>query len=422
MSTVSTTPESSPLTDRSARALRPRASLYEVPDGTIAGLKLRVMPSGAKTWSYRYRVGRGERRVSLGPFPALGLRAARDLARDHLLAVRKGADPSAARRSGREDPTVRELFDDCLERHWKRRAATWRDIERLLAGNPNGPSRGAIPRHWWTRPARDITPRDVIRLLDDIVEAGHPATADKVHAFLGKMFRHGVPRGMVDSNPVRDVPKPHGLVVRDADPLAPRQIRKLWSVLTREHPVIAAFYRLRLLTLQRGRQVRMMRWEDIEHTEDGRVGSWWTAPGSSTKNQEPDRVFLNAPARREIERLRPLTGAGEYVLASPRLPGQPLSPLQGGSRRIRESAGLPHDWARDFRLTGTTWLAERGVSPHTCDRVLGHKVAGVIRHYDRYSYDGPKREAVTRWGDRVLEILLRRRAEPGKVVEIRGRA
>ena len=71
----------------------------------------------------------------------------------------------------------------------------------------------------------------------------------------------------VDSNPVRDVPLPHSPNVADAQPLTDEQMRKMWSVLTREDRVVAAFYRLRILVLQRGRQVRMMKWTDLDHTD-----------------------------------------------------------------------------------------------------------------------------------------------------------
>ncbi len=75
-------------------------------------------------------------------------------------------------------------------------------------------------------------------------------------------------------------------------------------------------------------------------------------------------------------------------------------------------------------MTGATWLTEHGTSPDTVDRVLGHQkvgLTGVRAAYDRYSFDKEKREAVNKWGDHLLAVLLRRHPEPAKVVEIGSR-
>jgi hypothetical protein len=55
-----TTTKDRPLTAREVAALKPRTERYEVPvgDPKLPGLVLRVQPSGAKSWSLAYRVGR----------------------------------------------------------------------------------------------------------------------------------------------------------------------------------------------------------------------------------------------------------------------------------------------------------------------------------------------------------------------------
>ena len=118
------------LTDRTARALRPRKKQYEVPDGKVRGLTLRVLPSGAKTWSYRYRIGRRQHRISLGLFPAVGIANARDIAEDTLLKVRKGADPASEKRAQLNDDaagTFGALADRYLEEHAKPNKRSWKE-------------------------------------------------------------------------------------------------------------------------------------------------------------------------------------------------------------------------------------------------------------------------------------------------------
>jgi|GEM_PF-2330683 len=67
------------LTDTICRKAKPAEARYSVPDAKTPGLELRVMPTGSKTWTFRYRAKSGQqRRVSFGAYPAKTLKAARD--------------------------------------------------------------------------------------------------------------------------------------------------------------------------------------------------------------------------------------------------------------------------------------------------------------------------------------------------------
>src|SRR6185369_1334820 len=82
---------------------------------------------------------------------------------------------------------------------------------------------------------------------------------------------------------------------------------------------MAAFYKLRLLTAQRGGEVAAMRWQDVD-LEAG----WWTVPAGASKNKLAHRVPVNASALALIKALKPedLEKASPYVLgAHARRPG-----------------------------------------------------------------------------------------------------
>jgi Arm DNA-binding domain len=101
------------LLDAQIRALQPRATRYLVSDGR--GLSLDVLPSGVKSWMYRYRHDGKPQKVTLGRYPDLTLKAARDK-RDELatqvVGGRSPAQEKKARREGRDDePTMREFGD-----------------------------------------------------------------------------------------------------------------------------------------------------------------------------------------------------------------------------------------------------------------------------------------------------------------------
>src|SRR4051812_32273953 len=78
-------------------------------DTDLAGFGLRVTP-GAKTFIVQYRVGHGrtapKRRLSLGQYGALTVEQARQLAKEILADVARGADPAASRNADKIAPTV----------------------------------------------------------------------------------------------------------------------------------------------------------------------------------------------------------------------------------------------------------------------------------------------------------------------------
>ena len=67
------------LTTKAVEAIKPTTARKEIPDALLPGLYLIVQPSGARSWAGRYRHNGKPRKHTLGPFPAIDLKAARTL-------------------------------------------------------------------------------------------------------------------------------------------------------------------------------------------------------------------------------------------------------------------------------------------------------------------------------------------------------
>ena len=72
------------------------------PAGGVAGLLLRVTPTGAKSWILRVRVGNRRRDIGLGGYPDITLSQARERAREKRAMIESGIDPVIQRRQARE--------------------------------------------------------------------------------------------------------------------------------------------------------------------------------------------------------------------------------------------------------------------------------------------------------------------------------
>ena len=85
------------LTVKAIDSFKPSAARREIPDGHTRGLFYVLQPSGAASWAVRYRFGGKPKKLTLGPYPAIDLKAARQMAGEAIKTVAKGDDPAAAK-------------------------------------------------------------------------------------------------------------------------------------------------------------------------------------------------------------------------------------------------------------------------------------------------------------------------------------
>src|SRR5262249_1885983 len=194
-----------PLTVTSvARVKPPRRGQTDYFDKGYPGLGLRVSYGGAKAWFFFYRLNDKLRRMSLGRYPGMSLTEAREAWRAARLAVSKGESPAHLR------PTTADTFA-AVAHEWLKRdqgqnrsvAEVRRTIERDV--NPV----------WGDRLIAGIARRDALELIDGIADRGAIPMARRLHAHLHRLFRWSVGRGIIEINPIADLPKPGAAVKRD---------------------------------------------------------------------------------------------------------------------------------------------------------------------------------------------------------------
>jgi integrase len=300
------------LTDRQIRAAKVPEGLnqIELVDDQVRGLRLRVYAGGARTWMLAYRRQEDNRRrqVSLGPYPGVSLKQARQLAGMEIGKVAAGEDPKGERderRAGSAAASVAEVADLYLTSY-----AQEHKRPKGYAMDRWQFETYVLPR-WRDRAVDQVTKADVRELLEDLASGklaarGKPTkvAARNLKALLSKMFDWAADRGMLAGNPAAGVKLPdrvreHLKKGGKDRVLSDEEIALLWEQLevleddarTKKHaPVSAAAFRLILLTAQRPGEVFKMRWRDIED------GAWWMIPAEIAKNGEANRVYLSEKA------------------------------------------------------------------------------------------------------------------------------
>ena len=275
-----TTPDAKAETDRRVPA---RSAARPEPDRLLVHLVRRLRRPSHALWSQDVHGAlppRGRyRRVKLGVYPELSLADARRRARQVVGEVASDRDPAQARRDARLAPTFEHLANLYVEKHARVKKRSWKEDRRVI-------NKELFPA-WRAMRAAEIRRRDIRTPIEKIAERPAPSMANRTQALIHKMFNSAIAHEIVEFNPCAQLEHPAKERARDRI-LTDAEIRQFWSVLDGEPPHLAAAFRLRLITAQRGGEVHGMRWEDIDL--DGR---WWTIPGSVAKNGLAHRVPLS---------------------------------------------------------------------------------------------------------------------------------
>ena len=405
------------LTVQAIERLKPDAARrLEIPDATLPGLYFIIQPSGAKSWAVRYRHGGRTRKLTLGTYPGLDLAQARAEGRAALHSVSLGQDPVAERKVV-DPPPARDLvgpvIDSFIERHVKprNRPRTAEETIRIL--------RTKVLPVWDGRKIQDIGRRDVIELLDRIVDAGTPVAANRTLAALSKLFNWAADRGVIDANPCVRIKAPAAETSRDRV-LSDDELRLLWRACAKIGWPFGPFVQILLLTAQRRDEVAKMR--RVELREGGTL---WTIPAERAKNGQAHDVPLSGGAQGVLGSLPRVAGRAGYLIsttgnsgisgyakAKARLDAVMLTLAQSDA----EEAGEERDavqiepWRlHDLRRTAATGMARLGVEPHVVEAVLNHRsgtITGVARIYNRHSYGPERRAALEAWAAHVETLII----------------
>lgn len=390
------------LTDRTIRAMKPGDRQYEMTDPKTPGLALRILPSGTKSWSFRFRRGRRWGRVSLGPYPAVGLSDARDLATEHLRNLKKeGRDPSREKQMQRDAPTVAQLAERFLEVHVraKRKRNTILQYERTLRLHVL-PRIGSIL-------AEAITRADMANLHHAMKD--EPVAANRAIAVCSAMFGLAEVWGIRPdySNPCRRIERYHEKARKRF--MSGKELAKLGKALRKveEDQTVpwqaAAAIRLLILTGMRKGEMLSLRWDGID-LERG------TATLTDSKTGARD-VALGAAAREVLTGLPDLDTP--WVLPAERGNGHFVG-LHRPWVKIRNTAGLDDLRIHDLRHSFASVGAAGGDSLLVIGALLGHRQPTTTARYAHLAND-PARAVADRISGEIAAALSGRKAKVRKI-------
>lgn len=402
-----------------------------------AGLYFDARPTGSGWWRLRYWIDNREGMLSLGTYPEVSLKAARERRDEARGLIASGTDPSDARKvekaqrehrrkvqvmekEGKPAPgTFEAIAREWLEViHQAKVSAGHADRTRIRFEQDVFPWLGCIPINGIEAPA-------LLACLRRVVQRGAIETAHRIKDSCGQVFRYGIACGHCERNPAADltdalppVPTRHHAAIVDPQ-RAGALLRELVDY--KGHPVTRAALVLSALLFLRPGELRQLEWAWLDMDE-----GMLTIPASLMKrskiekaNGAPHLVPLAPQALKVLEELRPLTGHGRYLFPSLLTGERPMSEntVRGALRRM----GYTNEdmTAHGFRAMARTLAAERlDIAPAVIEAQLAHAVPDALgRAYNRTQFVQQRRELMAKWAD-----YLDRLREGAQVIPIRQTA
>lgn len=385
------------LSELQIKNAKPADKPYRMADG--GGLYVEVSPAGGKLWRLKFRFDGKEKRLSLGAYPAVGLKAARTMREDARQLLAQGIDPAAhkqaqkASRSERAGNSFEVIAQEWFETKMKPTRSeghTSKIIARL--------KRDVFP---WLggMPIDSINAPDVLAVLRRIESRGAIETAHRAKGDISQVMRYAIATGRASRDPCPDLrgaltpsvpthfaaitdPEEAGVFLRTAEGYTGTLI-------------VRTALKLAPMVFARPGELRHMKWQDVDFD----ACEW-----RYTVNKGGKRDHLVPLARQAVEALRelhPLTGRGQYVFAG----HNPQRPMSGNTvnaalRRMGFDTKTEIT-GHGFRAMARTMLAERlDERPEVIEHQLSHKVPDALgTAYNRTKFLDRRKMMMQMWAD-----------------------
>jgi integrase len=384
-----------PLTDTALKAAKPTGKSQRLFDG--AGLYLEISPAGGKWWRFKYRFDSKEKRLSLGVYPDVSLKEARERRDEMRRLIANGVDPGVNRKIQKTAKLERSANSfEVIAREWyAKHSPGWaashssKIIRRL--------EKDVFP---WIggRPISEISAPELLTVLRRIEGRGTLDTAHRAGGNCSQVFRYAIATGRAWRDPVPDLrgalpPTRGGNFAAITDPAKVGALLRAIDAFEGTFVVQSAL-RLAPLIFVRPGELRRAQWEEIDF--DRAEWRYWV-----TKTKTEHSVPLAAQSLAILKDLHPLTGHGRHVFPG-RDPKQPMSEAAVNAALRRMGYDTKTEiTGHGFRAMARTILAEElHQKPEVIEHQLAHKVPDALgTAYNRTKFMKERRVMMQLWAD-----------------------
>lgn len=383
------------LTELGIRSAKPREKPYKLFDER--GLFMLVMPGAdaysGRLWRLRYRYRKVEKLLSLGSYPDVPLKRAREKRDEARRVLADGVDPSALRKTNQQ---ARGETFEVLAREWLAHRA--KTSAAVTVAKAQWLLEMLFPRIG-KRPIRKVTPPELLAALRKIEARGHHETAHRGKQKCGQVFRYAIATGRSERDISADL---RGALVpvvsrNHASLTDPGEVGALLRAVDgyEGQPITSAALKLAPLVFVRPGELRGARWAEFDLD-----GAEWRIPAERMKMGEQHIVPLAHQAVAILRELKALTSFGEYVFPSLLTLTRPMSNDTVNNALRRLGYTKEQMTGHGFRSMASTLLNEQGLPPDVIELQLAHAERNKVRAaYNKAQRLAERRKMMQTWAD-----------------------
>lgn len=389
---------------------KPKDKVYKLFDG--GGLHLQVTPSGYRCWKYDYRLGTTRGTYTIGQYPDISLKQARE---DHRAAreyVARSIHPKKIKELQRIKTELNNLRFSHYANIWLAKQnlaeSTFSSLKQRIEVN--------LTPYLDKKNVNEFSTADLLKIMLRISDRGAKETAQRLAGVLRRIYNEILILGIVDNNPAQGLtellPKPDTrlnsnfghVTTTDEVKVLLQQIDKPSK---RQDFATTQALKLMPLVFLRPHNIRFLKWEYIDF--DNKVIN---IPASQIKTRKPLTVPLAHQSIAILEEIRPLTGDAEYVFISSHGKGKPISEnttTKALQRIINPATGEPfgtgYMTSHGFRHMASTMLNELGFDPDVIELQLAHINKDRIRAtYNKAQLMDKRTTMMQAWADYLDQL------------------
>ena len=395
-----------PLTDTAIRTAKSTDKAVKLFDG--GGLYLEIAPSGGKWWRLKYRFQGKEKRISLGTYPTVSLKDARERREQAKRLIEQGIDPSNQRKEAKAAAAAIEQEQnttfEAVARDWfskKRNAWTPGHQKKILSRLENQlfPFLGA-------KLFSSLEPGDFLAAIQKAESRGAIETAHRLAQLCGQVSRYArivgltrydVAAGLTEA--LTPVQTNHYATITD-----PAEVGHLLRAIDEYAGEPSIRFALKVLpfVFVRSVELRGAEWREFDFES-----ATWIIPAERMKMKRPHTVPLARQVISLLNDLRNTTGSGRFLFPSLFNASRPISDmgLLNALRRMGYAKGVMT--IHGFRSMASTLLNEQGYRADVIEAQLAHGEKNAIRAaYNHAEYLPERRQMMQEWANYLDSLRI----------------
>lgn len=384
------------LTDRKLRALLGIASEKEAKLADGGGLMVRITKSGAISWFFRYRIGGRDsepHRLTLGKYPDMSLKQARDVRDQCRTWLAEGRDPKLQLKLTKSETLKPVTVREALE-YW---VSGYAEDNRANVERHKAELRKHIYPYIGDMALADCETRYWLQCFDRMkkktpVAAGYVFQMCKQALKFCRVRRYAISTALEDLT-IPDVGKKQAK--RDRV-LNDKEAGDLWRAITAGDRFMPYYTWLLKIVMAFGCRTQEARLSELKEWD---MEAWiWTVPKEHSKSGEKVVRPIPEAMRTDIERLYESHRQSGLLLGEIKT----TEAVSQWGRALYKKLGHEEKWTlHDLRRTLSTHMNNMGIAPHVVEQLLGHSMPGVMAIYNRSLYLPEKLDALNKWCGRL---------------------